>query len=90
MPDSLPSFEKLQVAYPQDEWDDVLDRIFKPNDMKWLGNNTCTTRLSHNTVHLGVQKPHITGRVFWDRQRWRVFLLAFRPAFVSATTSALA
>jgi len=29
-----------------------------------------------------VQKLHITDRVFWDRQRWRVFLLAFRPAFV--------
>ena len=46
--------------------------------------------LSTNTVHLGIQKPYITGQVFWDRQRWRVFLLAFRPAFVSATTSALA
>jgi len=35
-----------------------------------------------NTVHLEVQKPHITDRVFWDRQRWRVFLPACQPAFV--------
>ncbi len=47
-------------------------------------------RARGNTVHLGIQVSYITGRVFWDRQRWRVFLLAFRPAFVSATTSALA
>jgi len=37
---------------------------------------------SPNTVHLGVQAPHITDRVFWDRQRWRVFLPACQPAFV--------
>jgi len=37
---------------------------------------------SPNTVHLGVQKPYITDRVFWDRQRWRVFLPACQPAFV--------
>ena len=36
------------------------------------------------------ETPYITGWVFWDRQRWRVFLPAFRPAFVSATTSASA
>ena len=45
---------------------------------------------SRNTVHLGVQRPYITGQVFWDRQRWRVFLPAFQPAFVLATTSASA
>ncbi len=45
---------------------------------------------SLNTVHLGFQTPYITGWVFWDRQRWRVFLPAFQPAFVSATTSASA
>jgi len=39
-------------------------------------------RPSLNTVHLEVQKPHITDRVFWDRQRWRVFLPACQPAFV--------
>jgi len=38
--------------------------------------------INRNTVHLGVQKPHITDRVFWDRQRWRVFLPACQPAFV--------
>ena len=43
-----------------------------------------------NTVHLSVWSLYIAGWVFWDRQRWRVFLLAFRPAFVSATTSASA
>jgi len=41
-----------------------------------------TDAFSHNTVHLGVQKPYITDRVFWDRQRWRVFLPACQPAFV--------
>ncbi len=46
--------------------------------------------LKVNTVHLGVQRPYITGQVFWDRQRWRVFLPAFQPAFVLATTSASA
>ena len=51
---------------------------------------TQTTSPSSNTVHLGVQRPYITGQVFWDRQRWRVFLPAFQPAFVLATTSASA
>ena len=46
--------------------------------------------LTPNTVHLSVWSLYIAGWVFWDRQRWRVFLLAFRPAFVSATTSASA
>ncbi len=45
---------------------------------------------SRNTVHLSVWSLYIAGWVFWDRQRWRVFLLAFRPAFVSATISASA
>jgi len=39
-------------------------------------------RASPNTVHLSVWRPYITGRVFWDRQRWRVFLPACQPAFV--------
>jgi len=50
----------------------------------------CGPGFKPNTVHLSVCKPYITSRVFWDRLRWRVFLLAFRPAFVSATTSASA
>jgi hypothetical protein len=57
MPGSLPSFEKLQAAYPQGEWDDVLDLIFKPEDMKWLGNNTCTIRLSHSLNMCGTEIP---------------------------------
>jgi len=48
----------------------------------WRGDGAATQGLRHNTVHLGVQKPHITDRVFWDRQRWRVFLPACQPAFV--------
>ena len=50
----------------------------------------CQIVASRNTVHLGVQRPYITGQVFWDRQRWRVFLPAFQPAFVLAITSASA
>ena len=37
---------------------------------------------SPNTVHLGVLDPYAVDQGFRDRQRWRVFLRAFRPAFV--------
>jgi len=33
-----------------------------------------------NTVHLSAWSLYIADWVFWDRQRWRVFLPAFRPA----------
>ena len=62
--------------------------------MGWLlpqgANRRQAAAANYNTVHLGVQRPYITGQVFWDRQRWRVFLPAFQPAFVLATTSASA